>query len=1766
MTLRITSGADVYGFAIPLGVNSTYIAVDESVLATENPNISNISFETRGDRNWLIAEGNGAKLIEADGSFDVVVPLKVIHEHNATFNFDTLAPGFLLNDSDTDVLEALLGDGNSAGVTERLQTAETEGKVQIVAPNYLSRLNVAYSTAATLAGEGGEPAKGVVARNPENMEPFELYATIPAPEGRALYGFSAGLSYPGGTLVLDKESTLEKNSGLALGFGAASGSTTQQLYVESDGSPLADVGESITLTLVFTPVASANPGTATVRFGNVQYSSVVFDANRLVLFTNPSVRAVEEGDGLTTLNFLHDVILDAELAEMVCLANSNDGQVALTTFVKLPNGDPLPFNTNVGRYALSTPEHLQAFAEAVNAGENEIRGQLMSANAVPSEDFVGIGTEEYPFQGELYCSYISAKVINRVAGSEEKVVGGFVDYLGEGGTVYEFNISGTVTAPNASVVGGLVGQSNGGTIYHGRSRSPLTIWAPNAVAAGGYVGEVLGASRVYTCDFSGSVTGGTNAGGIVGRWDGSAASTIYTCTSSGSISGAVAGGIVGSASGGTLATSHTVAGSTVTGSEAAGGVVGNISETAVVNNCANNAAVSGGILAGGIAASASGTISIVDSWSGPEAAVSASGENAAVGGILGEGTPASLSLIGNFNLSALSATGEGVALGGITGKLSAAPTLYQNNYYLSANAPGDGADALGLGEDSSLALSIPPTGAWRLSLTGANPGKYVYADASAARAEFGSGEGLVGANPQPIEITTTVTAPVDSDVYALTMGVHYAGAYLVLDEEATKKANPHLPSLDFFGTLRPASQEEGTSSSATVKQLYIETDHTVLIRADEALSFTLVFIPTLAGGEATRLIGGSVQADGNRLVLITDPYVRAATYDYVNPALEFNQGSVDLVLSQNKAQIAPVIGGQITLTKHPDINLTLDNEGYYLLGTSDEVEEFARAVNTLGENKIKGRFSEVSLPEDFEGIGTTTCPFCGELTGGPVTVNRSLSAIEGSYGGLINYLGKGGALKDISVTGSLSVVSAGGSLVVGGIVGRSDGGIFSHVTGDVDVVFSGSTAEVGGLLGIATTGTTLEASIFTGSLSASGSVGGITGRLTDVTVTNCAYAGTISGSGRLGGIAGVASGTTSIAQSWNGPDSSIGATSAGSVIGGIIGESLSKDVSISDNFALGTLTAQDTSSIIGGITGKLSATPSLYKNNYYLDATATGDGSDTMQLDFGLLRALRITADRLAFEGSDPGRYYLSGEPKADAQGTWLLYTADDLFWFANKVNTNTPAGFNKANAKLMADIDLVGETFPGISGYGGVFDGAGHTVVLGTALRPGVSLFASCEGATLKNITTAGTVISDRFNNRGGGALVIVITNGRVENCHNKAEVTNASGIAGTAIATDFIGCTNSGAITGTSTSMVGGIVAELTGPALIENCTNSGAITGGEYVGGIIGKVNAGSTADVTVRGCANSGKIVAMYSGVIWNDSRDDASASGIVAFVESLGSGTLTIDRCTNSGDVTGNVFYLGGIMGTARMYRAIGFVITNCTNTGNITGIGNGGYSVGGILAQTDRLAGPSEVLHDNTNHGNISSERGGSVSSIGPKEWNGDYSGNKSSVLVGNDANSGYIELIGAPGPGGDPDPGPGGDPDPGPNPVSPNPDPTPDPVPDPGATASPAVSAPALGPSDGTSPAPTDSSSEGQLVENRVADTTSSTPQSGQPVTEPDTPLSDPTKATEVSLTPIPLGLGFQTAANTVLTLAVGFIALGIFTLGGFVFWRTYRRRIGDA
>jgi hypothetical protein len=644
----------------------------------------------------------------------------------------------------------------------------------------------------------------------------------------------------------------------------------------------------------------------------------------------------------------------------------------------------------------------------------------------------------------------------------------------------------------------------------------------------------------------------------------------------------------------------------------------------------------------------------------------------------------------------------------------------------------------------------------------------------------------------------------------------------------------------------------------------------------------------------------------------------------------------------------------------------------------------------------------------------------------------------------------------------------------------------------------------------------------------------------------------------------------------------VSADASGAVAGAIAGE-VTAGASLERNYGLGALSAPGAGAVAHGIVGSFAGAPALYRENYYVDATAESDASDVLTPGSGVVPALCTALETLHFAngaGGSPGLYtYLDPAvaPEMDGQGAYLLGTAEELVWFTFKVNANAaPDNADRGlDARLTNNIDLSARPFSGIGGYGGTFEGDGHTITLGTAASPSAPLFVSCNGATLKNLTIAGVV--------RGAALVSSITGGRVEGCHNEATVLAAPSIPGMAViyptaaiaaaaaATSFAGCTNSGSVTAAA-GAVGGIVGKLTGPASIEGCKNSGAVTGGEYVGGIVAQATMG--ADITVSGCENSGVIKAMISQ--GQSSVGRSSAGGILGFMNG-GGGSLTIEGCTNSGSVSGNVASLGGIMGgPADQYTStVRLTITGCTNSGNVESLYDGaglGVNVGGILGRTDGLiyGGQSfEIITNNTNTGNISSVEGrGNLSSIvGGMESirdGMDISNNKSSVLVGNDASNASITYIGPPNnpdPGPDPGPGPEPGPEPGLGPSEPSGTPTVPTVPSvPSAPSAPAsgdaapVGLPGEGEGTGEGTRPGAAPQDAPQPAEQQA-----TPQ--QPLPEPETPQADSRTATEVAL--IPLGFGFETVANTLLTIAVGFIALGVFVLGGFIFWRMYRRRI---
>lgn len=132
----------------------------------------------------------------------------------------------------------------------------------------------------------------------------------------------------------------------------------------------------------------------------------------------------------------------------------------------------------------------------------------------------------------------------------------------------------------------------------------------------------------------------------------------------------------------------------------------------------------------------------------------------------------------------------------------------------------------------------------------------------------------------------------------------------------------------------------------------------------------------------------------------------------------------------------------------------------------------------------------------------------------------------------------------------------------------------------------------------------------------------------------------------------------------------------------------------------------------------------------------------------------------------------------------------------------------------------------------------------------------------------------------------------------------------------------------------------------ATIRNLNVSGTVSSGtkNYIGGIVGKVQAG-----TIENCSFSGSVTGGYTGGI---------AGG-------LNSNNVTISGCVNAADVTGTT--AGGILGYWKTTAAI----QNCYNTGSVTG----SAKAGGIVGQLNK--GTIENCYSIGDIGGKASQKGG---------------------------------------------------------------------------------------------------------------------------------------------------------------------------------------------
>ena len=236
-----------------------------------------------------------------------------------------------------------------------------------------------------------------------------------------------------------------------------------------------------------------------------------------------------------------------------------------------------------------------------------------------------------------------------------------------------------------------------------------------------------------------------------------------------------------------------------------------------------------------------------------------------------------------------------------------------------------------------------------------------------------------------------------------------------------------------------------------------------------------------------------------------------------------------------------------------------------------------------------------------------------------------------------------------------------------------------------------------------------------------------------------------------------------------------------------------------------------------------------------------------------------------------------------------------------------------------------------GAAAFAGVFDGGSkHITNLSVTTGSGIALFGYSTG-TVENVSVSGSVSGNCFvagtaafssgtiknvtnltainasGNCAAGILAEGLNGVKIENCYNRADVSNSSNTK------------SSGRVAG----IVGRIDTGATGSVL--KCSNTSAISGYQYVGGIIGA----QFGNVTVDACYNTGSVTGISFGKVYLGGIAGKSCGGIVS-------------NCYNTGSLhdshwsAGHIRAVGGIVGCEEDREADTTAVTNCYNTGSIS--------------------------------------------------------------------------------------------------------------------------------------------------------------------------------------------------------------------------------------
>ena len=723
-------------------------------------------------------------------------------------------------------------------------------------------------------------------------------------------------------------------------------------------------------------------------------------------------------------------------------------------------------------YKIATAADLLEFADKVNNKNQTSAWAELTANIdLNNQRWTPIGSDSHPYTGTFDGNghTISGLYLDSSSANYQGLFG----YVGTGGTVKDFSVSGTVSG--GMFVGGVVGLNRGSVENCTNTGSVTSSVSP----VGGVVGRNDGS--VENCYNTGNVSGNSvisNVGGVVGDSSG----TVKNCYNTGSVSGGMyVGGVVGLNSRASASVTNCYNTGTVTGPDSGsdsyvGGVVGSNSFSATVTDCYNTGNVSGPdsvngetiVNVGGVVGSNSFSATVTDCYNtgtvtGP---VSASGNNSVrVGGVVGNNS-FSASVTNCYNTGEVSGLDSGsvsgkIIVGGVVGYNFSSDGNVTGCYFLQQGELQGIGDGVTDGQTATSVTTLgelcdalaSDTNTWSISpfckhpVLQANP------------------EGGDGTKEHPYEIKTAAQLETFRDIVN--------GA-----NEQVKDSDAHAKLMNDINLSSVCSAEEGswTPIGNSIGNSYEGTfngdGHTIsgLYIDSSDVDYKGLFGRVNGGTVQDLSVSGDI--NGNR---------------YVGGVVGYNNGG-----TVTGCAFSGSVSGKISVG-----GVVGENSG-----SNGVVENCHNAGKVSGSNTVGG------VVGGNDSGTVTNCTNTGNLSG-PDSVNGS--ADSSNVGGVVG--DNRGSVENCYNTGSVS-----GDWYVGGVVGYNHSGTVKNCynTGEVSGPDNGTSNYVGGVVGWNRSSVTNCYN--TGSVSDGTYTGGVVGWNDGANVTNCYFLKTADVNENLSGI------------------------------------------------------------------------------------------------------------------------------------------------------------------------------------------------------------------------------------------------------------------------------------------------------------------------------------------------------------------------------------------------------------------------------------------------------------------------------------------------------------------------------------------------------------------------------------------------------------------------------------------------------------------------